>query len=98
MAALERLKEKQKFNILVICATGYGSAQMLKNRIDNELVNLVHIVDVIGYYELSDERLKILILSFHLLIYPIWSSVFLFLQSASFKFRRAKEINIKWLS
>ena len=58
MAALERLKEKQKFNILVICATGYGSAQMLKNRIDNELGNLVHIVDVIGYYELSDERLK----------------------------------------
>ncbi|AGU78319.1 BglG family transcription antiterminator [Streptococcus intermedius] len=58
MAALERLKEKQKFNILVICATGYGSAQMLKNRIDNELGNLVHIVDVIGYYELDDERLK----------------------------------------
>ena len=58
MAALERLKEKQKFNILVICATGYGSAQMLKNRIDNEVGNLVHIVDVIGYYELSDERLK----------------------------------------
>ena len=58
MAALERLKEKQKFNILVICATGYGSAQMLKNRIENELGNLVHIVDVIGYYELSNERLK----------------------------------------
>ena len=31
---------------------------MLKNRIDNELGNLVHIVDVIGYYELDDERLK----------------------------------------
>lgn len=58
MAALERLKEKQKFNILVICATGYGSALMLKNRIVNELGNLVHIVDVIGYYELDDERLK----------------------------------------
>lgn len=26
MTSLERLKEKQKFNILVICATGYGSA------------------------------------------------------------------------
>ncbi|QLB52624.1 PRD domain-containing protein [Streptococcus sanguinis] len=58
MAAMERHKEKQKFNILVICATGYGSAQMLKNRIDHELGNLVHIVDVIGYYELNDERLK----------------------------------------
>lgn len=31
---------------------------MLKNRIVNELGNLVHIVDVIGYYELDDERLK----------------------------------------
>lgn len=58
MAAMERHKEKQKFNILVICATGYGSAQMLKNRIDHELGNLVHIVDVIGYYELNDDRLK----------------------------------------
>lgn len=58
MTSLERLKEKQKFNILVICATGYGSAQMLKHRIDNELGNLVRIVDVIGYYEINDERLK----------------------------------------
>ncbi|MBP2620187.1 BglG family transcription antiterminator [Streptococcus panodentis] len=58
MAALERLREKQKFNILIICATGYGSAQMLRNRIANELGNLVHIVDVIGYYELNDERLQ----------------------------------------
>ena len=37
---------------------GYGSVQMLKNRIDHELGNLVHIVDVIGYYELNDDRLK----------------------------------------
>ena len=58
MTSLERLKEKQKFNILVICATGYGSAQMLKHRIDNELGNLVRIVDVIGYYEINDECLK----------------------------------------
>lgn len=58
MTSLERLKEKRKFNILVICATGYGSAQMLKHRIDNELGNLVRIVDVIGYYEINDERLK----------------------------------------
>ena len=31
---------------------------MLKHRIDNELGNLVRIVDVIGYYEINDERLK----------------------------------------
>lgn len=58
MAAAERLKEKNKHNILVICATGYGSAQMLKNRIENELGNLVHIADVIGYYDINDEKLK----------------------------------------
>ncbi|MGT2906240.1 BglG family transcription antiterminator [Streptococcus dentiloxodontae] len=58
MAAQERYKEQNKYNILVICATGYGSAQMLKSRIENELGNLVHIVDVIGYYDISDDKLK----------------------------------------
>lgn len=58
MAAKERYKEHKKYNILVICATGYGSAQMLKSRIENELGNIVRVVDVIGYYEISDEKLK----------------------------------------
>lgn len=58
MAAKERYKEQNKYNILVICATGYGSAQMLKSRIENELGNLVHINDVIGYYEINDDKLK----------------------------------------
>lgn len=58
MAAMERLKEKYKYRILVICATGYGSAQLLRNRIERELGNMVHIEDVIGYYGLSDARLE----------------------------------------
>ncbi len=58
MAAKERYKEYKKYNVLVICATGYGSAQMLKSRIENELGNIVKVVDVIGYYEISDEKLK----------------------------------------
>lgn len=58
MAAKERYKEQRKYNVLVICATGYGSAQMLKCRIENELGNLVSITDVIGYYEINDEKLK----------------------------------------
>lgn len=58
MAAKERYKEQRKYNVLVICATGYGSAQMLKSRIENELGNLVSITDVIGYYEINDETLK----------------------------------------
>ncbi|MGT2802051.1 BglG family transcription antiterminator [Streptococcus henryi] len=58
MAAKERYKEQNKYNILVICATGYGSAQMLKSRIENELGSLVHIEDVIGYYDITDEKLQ----------------------------------------
>ncbi|SFQ70012.1 BglG family transcription antiterminator [Streptococcus equinus] len=58
MAAKERYKEQRKYNVLVICATGFGSAQMLKSRIENELGNLVSITDVIGYYEINDEKLK----------------------------------------
>ena len=58
MAAKERYKEQRKYNVLVICATGYGSAQMLKSRIKNELGNLISITDVIGYYEINDEKLK----------------------------------------
>lgn len=58
MAARERLKEKNKYNILVICATGFGSAQMLKSRIENELGSIVHIADVIGYYDINDDKLK----------------------------------------
>lgn len=58
MASIERQKEKQKLNVLVICATGYGSAQMLKNRIKNELGQYVSIADVIGYYELDSQKLQ----------------------------------------
>ncbi|MET3558505.1 lichenan operon transcriptional antiterminator [Streptococcus rupicaprae] len=58
MAAQERFKESRKYNVLVICATGYGSAQMLRSRIENELRQYVHIVDVIGYYEITDQKLQ----------------------------------------
>lgn len=58
MAAKERYKENKKYNVLVICATGYGSAQMLKSRLENELGNFIKIIDVIGYYEINDEKLK----------------------------------------
>ncbi|MGT2751015.1 BglG family transcription antiterminator [Streptococcus orisasini] len=58
MAALERQKEEHKLNVLVICATGYGSAQMLKNRIKNELSPYVHIVDLIGYYDINNDKLQ----------------------------------------
>ena len=58
MAALERLKEEKKYNVLVICATGFGSAQLLKNRVQHELGHLLHLVDVVGYYDLNDQILQ----------------------------------------
>lgn len=57
MAAMERYKESRKFKVLAICATGLGAAQMLKNRLKSELGNRIQVVDVIGYYELSPEKL-----------------------------------------
>ncbi|MCW6661293.1 BglG family transcription antiterminator [Aerococcaceae bacterium NML201209] len=57
MAAIERYHTKQRKRVLVICATGYGSAQMLKNRLEAEFGNQMHIVDVISYYEITEQLL-----------------------------------------
>lgn len=58
LAAMERSKESTRFNILAICATGFGAAQMLRNRLETEFGNRVEVVDVIGYYELNQEKLR----------------------------------------
>lgn len=58
MAAIERYKDNKKLNVLVICATGYGSGQMLSIRLKKEFGKQMNIVDLIGYYEITDERLK----------------------------------------
>lgn len=58
LAAIERYKQDHKVNVVVICATGLGSAQMLKNRLENEFSANINIVEVISYYQLSDEILK----------------------------------------
>ncbi len=58
MAAIERYKDNKKLNVLVICATGYGSGQMLNIRLKKEFGQHINIVDVIGYYEITDEILK----------------------------------------
>lgn len=56
-AAIERFINQQKSRILVICATGLGSSQMLKARLENELGTKIVIQRVIGYYELTQESL-----------------------------------------
>lgn len=58
MAARERYNEDKKYTILVICATGYGSAQLLKSRLEKEFGQKIRIANVIGYYEISDDKLK----------------------------------------
>ncbi|MDO5516261.1 MAG: PRD domain-containing protein [Clostridium sp.] len=58
MAAIERYRDNSKLNVLVICATGYGSGQMLSIRLKKEFGQHINIVDVIGYYEITDERLR----------------------------------------
>ena len=58
MAAIERYKDNKKLNVLVICATGYGSGQMLSIRLKKEFGQHINIVDVIGYYEITNEKLN----------------------------------------
>lgn len=58
MAAIERCKDNKKFNVLVICATGYGSSQMLSIRLKKEFGKHINIVDIIGYYEITDQKLE----------------------------------------
>lgn len=58
MAALERQKEKRKLQVLVVCATGYGSSQLLKSRLMKHFSDSLHIVTETGYYEMSDDILQ----------------------------------------
>lgn len=57
-AAIERFYNEQKAHVLVICATGLGSSQMLKNRLERELGSKIYIERVISYYEIADQDLS----------------------------------------
>lgn len=58
LAAIERFVNKQKVHALVICATGLGSSQMLKMRLENEFGSKIVIEQVISYYEITNEKLE----------------------------------------
>jgi len=58
VAYIERFKNKSKLSVLVVCATGVGSSQMLKARLENEFGSKINIIDVISYYEINDELLN----------------------------------------
>ncbi len=54
MAALEKIKATHKIHALIICATGYGSAQLLKNRVLSEFGETIVVTNVKGYYEINE--------------------------------------------
>ncbi|MEG0293787.1 BglG family transcription antiterminator [Enterococcus sp.] len=56
IAAVERYFNNQKAKVLVICATGLGSSQILKMRIENELGSKVIVEQVLGFYEINWEE------------------------------------------
>lgn len=57
-ASVERFFYNQKARVLVICATGLGSSQMLKVRLEHEFNSKIVIDSVIGYYELANHSLE----------------------------------------
>ncbi|MBZ6008629.1 BglG family transcription antiterminator [Leuconostoc gelidum subsp. aenigmaticum] len=58
MATSEKYRDLNKPRVLIICATGYGSAQLLNNRLEKEFGKHLNIVGVKGYYEVDDVALK----------------------------------------
>ena len=57
-AAVERYFNEQKTHVLVICATGLGSSQMIKNRLEREFGPRILIEKVISYYEIAEQDLS----------------------------------------
>ena len=57
MAALEKVRTAKKIRALIICATGYGSAQLLKNRVLAEFGEMLLVTNVKGYYEINEMTL-----------------------------------------
>ncbi|PRY76186.1 BglG family transcription antiterminator [Alkalibacterium olivapovliticus] len=58
LSAIERYKRDTKVNVIVLCATGLGSAQMLKSRLENEFSANINILEVTSYYQLNDKMLE----------------------------------------
>lgn len=57
IAAHERQVNREKTNVLVICATGLGSSQMIGARLKNELGSKINVQEIISYYEITEDKL-----------------------------------------
>ena len=58
LAAIDRVQESRKLQVLVICATGFGSSQLLKNRLMKKFSDSIHIASEAGYYDMNDQVLE----------------------------------------
>ncbi len=58
LAAIDRVQESRKLQVLVICATGFGSSQLLKNRLMKKFSDSIHIANEAGYYDMNDQVLE----------------------------------------
>lgn len=58
LASQDRIKELQKLQVLVICAIGHSSSQLLRSRLAKHFAGRLHIIGESGYYDISDEILK----------------------------------------
>lgn len=58
LAAIDRQQESRKLQVLVICATGFGSSQLLKNRLLKKFPDSIHIASEAGYYDMNDQVLE----------------------------------------
>lgn len=58
MAALEKQRDVHKLKVLVICSTGFGSAQLLKARIEKVFGEYMQVVNTLGYFEICDEVME----------------------------------------
>jgi lichenan operon transcriptional antiterminator len=58
--ALERMKNKNKKikRVILVCASGVGSAKLLYYRLINSFENLLQIVDTISFYKLAETDLS----------------------------------------
>lgn len=58
VAAVERFFNRRKARVVVVCATGLGSSQVLKMRIEHELGSKLIVDQVLGYYEINLANLE----------------------------------------
>lgn len=57
LASLEKMSGQVRYRVLVVCASGYGSARMLKHRLENEFQAELDIVGVVSYLDLAEQTL-----------------------------------------